>query len=557
MSNHAQRPRSNEFEERFQGVVARMRATNVLTVIGWIGLGLAVVITLIAIGDYFFESHWNVRAAIVAVALLTGICLAVAMVWRTLKHWNRAATAAQVEQRFNDLGQSVRTTIQFRDAGETTGVSPSLLKKLDETVCEQTQDLRLDEAVAVGPLKISIALLCLVGLLLGIANLFSWDWRMATRRALLGNQPYTTIDIAQGDTRVEEKGTFTLDTVVTGRTQRKTQLLTREINDEVSGWSARLLKKADETDHQLRMVSYSVDIPKVKKPFEYRVVAGKYSSPVHRVDVRYPLEIQGFDIHVSPPEYTGLGTQSIRKGSFETVQGSTVVLNVELDHHPDNAWLELRPIVTPLGEEPNIKTIPLDIEGTKLSGKLELQRDRFYQVFAETSSGTKLRPNRYRIRVHQDRAPRLSFRTPDQLIEVHGLAEVLMKLRIADDYGLRKAGIVFQLNNDEEHTLEHIEFDDIVTKDGTIKPQTSAKIEALFPLEYFQMTLKDSISYYAYAEDNRPGTANLNETDLHFIDVRPFRDRYPMPDEPHARPKRRAEWTGGQSHHWSQSASNQ
>ena len=43
--------------------------------------------------------------------------------------------------------------------------------------------------------------------------------------------------------------------------------------------------------------------------------------------------------------------------------------------------------------------------------------------------------------------------------------------------------------------------------------------------------LKDSVSYYAYAEDNHPGSPNINETDLHFIDVRVFRENFQMPTD--------------------------
>ena len=464
--------------------------------------------------------------------MLAALSVAVVFVTRILQHWTRSATAARVEHRFQDLGQSVRTSVEFSQTDPAShGISPRLLQALNEDVNSRTHELRLTEAVSTGPMKISILLLSFVSLLLLIACLSSWDWRMATMRTLLSNRPYTTIHVEQGNARIDERATFTLNADVAGRTARKVTLRTREVGAENDSWDPRPLTKQDETASAMRLVSYQVEIPKVRKPFEYQVVAGNYASPVHRVDVRYPLAVKGFQIELTPPGYTGISRKRISNGSFDAVQGSQVLMGIELDHAPIKAWLELRPMVTPPGEEPIIEKVGLNIDGARLTANLELHGDRFYQVFAEASDGTTLRPNRYRIRVHEDRPPRLSFQRPEQLVEVHSLAELSMKLKVSDDYGLRRAGIVFQLNNDPEIVLEDLQYDDIVTNNGKTTPQTQALIEALLPLEYFEMSVKDSISYYAFAEDNRPGEANRNESDLQFIDIRPFRRDYPIPQD--------------------------
>ena len=521
------------FEQRFQNVVDKMRLTRVLTVLGWAAVALTATVVVLACIDYFLETGWSFRAATMGLAGLAALATAGVLVLQVLQRWTRRSTAAQVEKRFEDLGQSVRTVVQFRDDdGATDGVSPSLLGALNDDVRARTEELRLTEAIATGPLKISVVMLGLLGIIAMAACFSSWDWRMAGARALLGNKPYTTVEAKEGDTRVDEKATFTLNTSVSGRTNRRVQLKTRPLDAEADAtWDVRPLLETDTTKKEVRFVSYAVDIPKVKKPFEYQVVAGKYASPVHRVDVRYPLAIQAFNIELTPPEYTGIGTQHLDKGSFDTVEGTFARIEIELDHAPDRAWLEMRPIITPLGEEPTIDRVDLSIDGPLLSTDMDLYEDRFYEVVAEKDDGTRIRPNRYRIRVHEDRPPKLAFATPEQLTEVHPLAELLMKLRISDDYGLRRAGIVFQRNNEEEVELEDIPYEDIEMQDGRLTPQTKATIESLFPLEYFNLTVNDSISYYGYAEDNRPDSYNRNETDLHFIDVRPFRRQFRQPED--------------------------
>ena len=47
----------------------------------------------------------------------------------------------------------------------------------------------------------------------------------------------------------------------------------------------------------------------------------------------------------------------------------------------------------------------------------------------------------------------MAFEQPDEALEVHPIAEVLNRIRVGDDFGLTKAGIVFQFNAGDEQTL--------------------------------------------------------------------------------------------------------
>ena len=47
----------------------------------------------------------------------------------------------------------------------------------------------------------------------------------------------------------------------------------------------------------------------------------------------------------------------------------------------------------------------------------------------------------------------MAFEQPEEALEVHAVAEVLNRVRVGDDFGLTKAGIVFQFNNGDEQTL--------------------------------------------------------------------------------------------------------
>src|SRR6185437_14776618 len=132
------------------------------------------------------------------------------------------------------------------------------------------------------------------------------------------------------------------------------------------------------------------------------------------------------------------------------------------------------------------------------------------------------------IRVTVDQPPSVWFDAPVEGLEVHTLAEVAIRARGRDDFGLAKVGIVFQVNNEEERTL--------VLRDITEANQREAPAEQLLMLEQFLLTQKDCVAYYAFAEDARPEGAQRTTTELRFIDIRPFQRIYRLIDAPDEMP---------------------
>ena len=68
--------RQQDFDQRFQEVVKRMRFTRVLTVLGWTGLALTFALIILACLDYMLETNWTFRAVIVGCACLASACVA-------------------------------------------------------------------------------------------------------------------------------------------------------------------------------------------------------------------------------------------------------------------------------------------------------------------------------------------------------------------------------------------------------------------------------------------------------------------------------------------------
>jgi hypothetical protein len=95
---------------------------------------------------------------------------------------------------------------------------------------------------------------------------------------------------------------------------------------------------------------------------------------------------------------------------------------------------------------------------------------------------------------------------------------------------------MFEVNNEEEYPLLKEDFPAVeaaakeLTATGKVSPRTRATLEKVLPLEHFQLVQQDSVMYYAFAEDNRPGQTQRTESDLRFIDIRPFRRLYRVQD---------------------------
>src|SRR4029077_3318784 len=89
----------------------------------------------------------------------------------------------------------------------------------------------------------------------------------------------------------------------------------------------------------------------------------------------------------------------------------------------------------------------------------ELTQEKVYTLLAESPDEMKLPENSFRIRIRKDQPPQVWVEQPSDSLEVHTLAEVLMRIRARDDFGLTRAGLVFQVNNEEEHTLLQKDFE--------------------------------------------------------------------------------------------------
>jgi hypothetical protein len=523
-------PRAAKFLDRFEHVRASLRRSQIVlglcrTLLAF-GLGLAA----LAAADHRLELPLPVRAAGLAVMALAVLAVFAARVVVPLRWWSEPRTAAEIERRFPQLGQRIRTVVQYAGLPEECiheeGATPGLVEALEEETDVRSRPLPLGSVVPVLRVTSAAGLAALPLIVIAFAAVSDREWRTALGRALLDNRPYTTLAVAPGDVLVDQGSSVAFSVVLTGRPRRDVVLQARPAGRPNEPWTEMPMAVKDDGRKAGPASPRTATMEKVREPLAYRVVAGRVTSPTYTVDVLYPLALRAFEVGLKPPAYTGLAPATVKGGDLQAVEGTEATFRVRFDAPPAEASLVLiDPSVRPKkGEGAAPEVVALQDEGSAHTAVLSLTKGLVYSIEARTADGRVFPKNRYRIDVHEDRPPRVSFEEPDEALEVHPIAEVRHRVRAGDDFGLTRAGIVFRLNDGDERTLAVKEFG----PGG--KPTTAAVVEEMLLLETLAATSSDSVTYYAFAEDNHPGGPRRTETDLRYLDIRPFKREYKAAD---------------------------
>ncbi|MDR3636296.1 MAG: hypothetical protein P4L84_21010 [Isosphaeraceae bacterium] len=528
-------PREQKFLARFEHVWTSLRRYQVRQGLCLSFLTAALGLLAMAAADWWLELPWNTRAAGLLLAVWLAVAVFVARVVMPIRWWTKPRTAVEIEEQFPQLGQRIRTIVQFAglpdERMDMEGVTPSLVGALEEETELRAQPLPLDRIVPWRRVWLTAGLAALPALFLLAAVGTSWEWRVALGRALLGRGEYTSLAVGPGDKLVEQGESVPLAIALKGRLNREVVLYTKPQAGPNASWKGAVLPAPETGSAATRAAT----LERVKDPVLYRVVAGPAASPTYLVNVRYPLALKTLEAALTPPAYTGVKPSTFKGGDLHVIEGTGVTLRIAFDAVPAVASLVVTdPSAKPANKKdksaPAPRIIPLTPKDGLYTAELgNLSKGLVYRIEAKTADARVLPKNRYKIEVREDRPPRVAFEEPDEALEVHPIAEVMNRIRVNDDFGLTKAGIVFRFNNGEEQTLALKDFGSEQDKSG--KAQTAAAIQEWLLLEKLAASPTDSLAYYAFAEDNYPGEHHRAETDLRYIDIRPFKREYKAAQE--------------------------
>ena len=502
--------------ERLEATRADMHALQRARCLLTTFLIVLLLVGLLAAADWL----WILGPAIRAGGLVFLVGVAVVLLVRGFlarRPFGRPDVAIEVESAFPRLGQRVRTALEYTEPTPATmAATPGLVAVLATDADRHTRGLDFRGLVPWRSLRVFGAALAGVLALFAVLLITDGEWRTAALRLFLVPIHYTQLNVAPGDHAVPVGGEVTIQATLTGRPVSTAALQFRKAarDDE---WTS--LPFMPDAEPRKLLGTLETTLQNCQDGFEYRVVAGPIESPIYHVTVLHPLVLKQIEATVEPPAYTRKPTTTIKEGNFKVIAGSRLRLQVTLNRAPHTAHVLIHPASTK--DKPVLDTtVALQFQGSVLTGEpLTVVRELEYEIAAEAADGMKLKTNRFRIEVTPDRKPTVRFLKPSEQIEVTPSTEVHMRIEAADDFGLSKTGIVYQVGNGPQQTL-------FLQQDP--KQPATLRAEAVLPLEDHDVNFQDGVTYYAFTEDNHPDQPQRATTELQFIDIRPYKRAYQL-----------------------------
>ena len=535
------RPLIRAVTERLQQTRQRVLRIRRLTALGvWAAVTIGVLATL-SWTDYVFEWPFGVRAGAFATLLLG---LGGSLWWfvsRSLAQLTLARTAVETESQIGEFGQRLRTTLDYHQSqSQPAAASPRLLEALQTETAAVAARVDWDAAIDDRPALLGLGAAALALVAWGIPLVLVPEYRTATARTLLWPAEYSQVDFSPREQTVAYGTTAHLEITISGRPLRSGLVRHRPVGKGLDWTSIDLAELAESSRNKSPESASAGNSPtapataltgtftprfeQLEDDLEIEVLAGPRALPRGKITVLQPLKLEQASAQITPPLYVGRPAETVTGLELRVLEGSLVDLRLELNRPASEAALIPLQDTAPPAEAgvaaPPPATIPLSISGVTLAGTLaDVRHTAAYRVEARTADGMSLDSTIVRIRVQADRKPVVRFVAPSEELTVTPTTEVPIIAEASDDLGLHAVGIQYQVNDGELRTLWE------GSGDGSTETLRSL---ATVLLEDLNVTFRDSIAYYAYAEDDYFGQPRRTTTELRFIDIRPYKVDYEL-----------------------------
>lgn len=511
---------------------------------------------LIAVADYFLELATPVRL-LSLLAAVTFMGWSLVRLVRRSRAIQASGAAAAIESTYTPCGQSVRTTLDYASHDKRTApASAELVAALVSDTELRTRDVDLPRVVSYRNAWLGLAaFLGIAAICLTTLIRVPESWISAGRVLLLPLQ-YTQLTVTSPDEPLPAGQDATIGIRVTGRPVDNVLVRYRHAGVD-EPWNERPLVSAEPADDAAFFITTnapggslaliaapqdgardqtatpdpgpvrfagetSVRFADLQHSTEFYVVAGSLRSDHYRIEVLQPLEMEQLEVSVFPPGYTRLEPETSDSPNVKVIEGSDVAFEIRFNRHPFAAELH-RIDPAPAADSTEATTeesTELRIAGNVLTWRLPaLQASQQFVVSAQAADDMRFESPRFRVHVQPDGKPRIRFIKPPEQMEATPTTEVAMAFDAEDDFGIRRLGVAMQVAGGELQTLWETKFD-------ASQPPTETGGQAVLYLEDFSLNFPDAVTYYAFVEDNRPDAAGRTATELHFIDIRPYKREF-------------------------------
>ena len=505
-------------------------------------VGLIAILAGAAIVDLLMPLPGSVR-----IALLVGIIGAAGyLLYRYLIQPLRVKltphdVALNVERKHQDLEDRLVSALQFGETETEDPIQSHLLQRLVTDAVERTEGIDFKATVdkRVKRKHIGIAAAALAGCaLLGL--IFPTELNTSLNRLLSPwekTEPVLTtkLTVEPGNVRILRGRSLAINLIVTGKAADKARLVyTKEDlaadttplppvpqgeNPRQVGTSGGIQDGHQEIDMvriEGKKRRFGYELFNINENMEYYVTANGTESERYTVEVFDMPKLTAIEIAYTYPEYTKLKPIIQQgEGNIRAVAGSQAEVRITT-----NKAIESATLTVDAGDPTPI----VIFDGRTLTTSLDVLNDGKYTVRLLCVDGFNNQvPIEYTITAIPDEPPEIVIKEPGRDIKATKLEEVKVQAEATDDYGVENMTLKYSIGSGEARELpvETVE----------VKAEKIISGAYVFYLEELDVEPGELISYYAQATDNNTRTGPGGSTsELYFIEVRPFNERYTQMD---------------------------
>ena len=494
-------------------------------------VGLIAILAGAAIVDLLMPLPGSVR-----IALLLAITGAVGyLLYKHLIQPLRAKltphdVALNVERQHQDLEDRLVSALQFGEEETEDPIKSHLLQRLVTDAVERTEEIdfkaTVDKRVKRKHIGIAVAALAVCAL---IALIFPTELNTSLNRLLSPwekTEPVftTKLTVEPGNARILRGRSLAINLEVTGKAADKARLVYTKGDlaadttplPPASGGIQGGRQEIDMMRIEGEKRKFGYEIFNINENMEYYVTANEAESERYAVEVFDMPKLTAIEIAYTYPEYTKLKPIIQQgEGNIRAVAGSQAEVRITT-----NKAIESGTLTVDAGDP----TPMVIFDGRTLTTTLDVLNDGKYTVKLLCVDGfNNQTPIEYTITAIPDEPPEIVIKEPGRDVKATKLEEVRVQAEATDDYGVENMTLMYSIGSGEaqELPIESVE----------VKAEKIISGAYVFYLEELDVEPGELISYYAQATDNNtrtgPGTST---SELYFIEVRPFNERYMQMD---------------------------
>lgn len=442
-------------------------------------------------------------------ACLAAVLLLGFVVWRASRVAELHMFSRQADKELSRQDALIRSAFEAttaHSASDATRDSDALVTRLLATATERLTTLKPDMGRTqarrrrAGGLVVVAVVATVIGYWLGSPGMrYAAQLLAASSPGKSVAVPYQ-VAVAPGNSAIIEGDPVNVSATLTGFDTDDVVLKLRQSGE---AWRSASMRRADNG------LTFGALIADVTERTEYQVSADGVTSEIFTLDVIPIPKISRIDVEYEYPAYTGLPrAQSENVNSLSGVKGTIAHLRLHVDG------------VTERGE------LVIDGEGaSELQGKsgevweatLKLAEDGQFRIDLQAADGRVIAATPdMPIYAMPDNPVRVRVVSPGRDAKVTSVEEVEIVTEAVDDTALHSVELVVSVNGKDEQVIS------MLGSEATNHIQPSH----LMMLEERSLEPGDLIAYYVRATDHSKRSERMRQSDIFFMEVRPFEKRY-------------------------------